>query len=162
MKALVVYDSVFGNTEKIAQAMGAVLLQHGDAEVVRVTQVSAGRLQGLDLLLVGSPTHQFKMTPATQEFLNSLAAGALNGVQVAGFDTRVVMGPALSVILRFFIKIFGYAAEPIAKQLLAKGGRQALPPEGFIVTGREGPLKDGETERAAAWAEQAAQTVPAR
>lgn len=52
------------------------------------------------------------------------------------------------------VKIFGYAAEPIARQLMKKGGTLALPPEGFYVKASEGPLKDGELDRAAAWARQ--------
>jgi flavodoxin I len=50
------------------------------------------------------------------------------------------------------MKVIGYAAPKIAKSLIAKGGRQVAPPEGFIVLDKEGPLRDGELERAAAWA----------
>jgi hypothetical protein len=46
----------------------------------------------------------------------------------------------------------GYAASTIAKTLEKKGGKLAVPAEGFFVTGEQGPLKDGELERAAAWA----------
>ena len=48
----------------------------------------------------------------------------------------------------------GYAAEPIAKGLKRKGGDQRLPPEGFYVADTEGPLKEGELERAAEWAQR--------
>jgi flavodoxin I len=50
------------------------------------------------------------------------------------------------------VKLFGYAAEPIAAKLQKKGGTLAAPPEGFFVGGTEGPLKEGELERAAQWA----------
>jgi len=56
------------------------------------------------------------------------------------------------------VKLFGYAAEPIAKRLGRKGGELAVTPEGFLVEGTEGPLKEGELERAAAWAERIAVT----
>ncbi len=49
-------------------------------------------------------------------------------------------------------KLFGYAAGHIADSLKAQGGHIAAPPEGFIVDGKEGPLKQGELERAARWA----------
>ena len=78
----------------------------------------------------------------------------LSGVKVAAFDTRISitdMGPA---ILRFLAGLFGYAAKPIADRLKRKGGELAVPPEGFIVLGAEGPLKEGELERAADWARQ--------
>jgi hypothetical protein len=80
-----------------------------------------------------------------------LPSGSLRGVKVAAFDTRVAVaeGPA---ILKFFVKLFGYAAEPMAKQLVKKGGTQAMEPAGFIVEGTEGPMCEGELERAAAWA----------
>jgi hypothetical protein len=52
------------------------------------------------------------------------------------------------------VKLFGYAAIPIANRLRKKGGELALPPEGFIVEGTEGPLRRGELERAADWARQ--------
>jgi flavodoxin len=48
----------------------------------------------------------------------------------------------------------GYAAKPIADKLKKKGGKLVLPPEGFFVQGSEGPLKEGEVERAAEWAKQ--------
>jgi hypothetical protein len=56
--------------------------------------------------------------------------------------------------LNFFVNIFGYAAKPIGERLVKKGGDLNMPPEGFFVTGTEGPLKEGELERAADWARQ--------
>jgi hypothetical protein len=54
--------------------------------------------------------------------------------------------------LRFLVKVGGYAAPSIAKRLGLAGGRLVVPPEGFAVTGTEGPMKQGELERAAEWA----------
>ena len=56
--------------------------------------------------------------------------------------------------LKFMAGLFGYAAEPIAKRLKKAGGDEAVTPAGFIVTDTEGPLKEGELERAAAWVKQ--------
>ncbi len=152
MKALVVYDSVFGNTEQVAQAMGAAL--GADVAVVRVGEVAPERLAGLDALLVGSPTRAFSPTPAIKNWLKSLAPNSLRGIKVAAFDTRIALSDVNSRILPVFVKLFGYAAEPIGARLVKKGGTQAMPPEGFFVKGTEGPLKDGELERAADWAKQ--------
>ena len=55
--------------------------------------------------------------------------------------------------------IFGYAAKPIADRLEKKGGQLAVPPEGFYVTDTEGPLVEGELERAAEWARKIAASV---
>jgi hypothetical protein len=59
-------------------------------------------------------------------------------------------------VLAFFVKLAGnaYAAKPIADALKKKGGKLMLTPEGFYVKGMEGPLLEGEIERAAAWAGQ--------
>jgi hypothetical protein len=61
-----------------------------------------------------------------------------------------------NAFLTFMEGIFGYAAEPIAKALVKCGGLQAVPPAGFFVHGSEGPLWDGELERAKEWGKQAA------
>jgi hypothetical protein len=52
------------------------------------------------------------------------------------------------------VNVFGYAAKPISDRLEKKGGELAVPPEGFYVDGTEGPLTEGELERAADWARQ--------
>ncbi|HOU13569.1 MAG TPA: flavodoxin domain-containing protein [Anaerolineae bacterium] len=150
MKTLVVYDSVFGNTEKIAQAMGAAL----GCEVRRITEVTPEQLTGLDALIVGSPTQAFQALKPVKAFLKSIPAGSLKGVKVAAFDTRMDVKAVNNAVLTVFAKAFGYAAEPIGKQLVKKGGTQAVSPEGFIVTGEKGPLREGELERAVAWAQK--------
>jgi flavodoxin len=152
VKAMVIYDTVFGNTEKIAQAMGQALEALGQVDVRRVGDVPASQVIGLDLLLVGSPTRGFRPTPATTAWLKSLAAGSLGGIRVGAFDTRIPMAKAPG-FLRVMVRIFGYAAEPIANLLTAAGGTLAAAPEGFMVLASEGPLQDGELERAAKWAE---------
>jgi len=141
MKVLVVYDSVYGSTEKIARAIGGAIT--GEVKVLRPGEVNLSELQSIDLLIVGSPTQGGRATPAIQEFLSKIPANALKNISVASFDTR------FSTRL---VKIFGYAAGRIANILKDKGGHLVVPPEAFIVKGREGPLKEGELERAAVWA----------
>ena len=148
MKALVVYDSVFGNTEKVAQAIGEAL----GAQTLRLGDVQPEHLADLDALVVGSPTRAFSATPAIKKWLNGIAPRSLQGVKVAAFDTRMNVQEVNSRILTFLAKIFGYAAEPMASRLIKKGGTQAMPPAGFFVEGSEGPLKGGELERAVDWA----------
>jgi flavodoxin I len=154
MKILIVYDSVFGNTERVAQAMGSALCDADPlaaVEVVRVGDVTPQHLRGVDLLLVGSPTRAFRPTPATSAFLKGLSPGVLKGAQVAAFDTRINPQDAKSAILRFMVALFGYAAPAMAKQMAKKGAHLAAPAEGFEVRDTEGPLKDGELERAGVW-----------
>jgi flavodoxin I len=155
MKALVVYDSVFGNTEKVAQAIGQALGSPEDVKVVQVSDAKPEQLVGLTLLIVGSPTRQFSPTGATTGFLKSVPKHGLKGVKVAAFDTRFTESAIEKVrILAFFVKIFGYAAKPITDRLQKKGGELVVPPEGFYVGDTEGPLLEGELERAADWARQ--------
>jgi len=143
MKALVVYDSVFGNTEQIAQAIGNALGSQKDVEILRVSNVKPEQLMGLKLLIVGSPTHGGRPTSAIQDFLNKVSESVIRGINVAAFDTR------FSTRL---VRIFGYAAGRIADSLKRNGGTLIVSPEGFFVKGKEGPLKEGELERAASWA----------
>jgi flavodoxin len=149
MKAVVIYDSVYGNTEKIAQAIGDGLA--GDAKVVRVGDVNASELQAFDLLIVGSPVHGGRATPAIEALLQQLPAHSLEGKRVAAFDTRFE-SEEQGIGLRILMSVIRYAAERIAKELAKKGGRLAAEPEGFIVEQKEGPLKQGELERASTWA----------
>jgi flavodoxin I len=129
MKALVVYDSTYGNTEKIAQAIGEAI----GGQMLRVGQVNPSDLKGFDLVIVGSPTHGGRPTPEIQGLLKR--SPALKGVNVAAFDTRHVSKWTL---------LFGYAAPRIAQSLKRNGGTLLAPPEGFFVLGTKGPLKEGE------------------
>jgi flavodoxin len=146
MKTLVVYDSLYGNTKTIAQSIGDAL--PGEAEVLHVNEAKASRLEAYDLLVVGAPTHGAKPSPDVQAYLDQMQAPALEGIKVAGFDTRLTD----TRIAYRLILMFGTAAPKIAKALEQKGGTLVGSAEGFYVTGGEGPLKDGELERAAAWA----------
>jgi flavodoxin I len=153
MKSLVIYDSLYGNTEKIAHIIGNTIGKHGVVEVVRIGTVKPGQLAGNQLLVVGSPTQQFRPTASMKNFLISIPKNGLLGIKVAAFDTRLTMSeiektPPLS----FFVKIYGYAAARIANQLKKKGGELVIPAEGFFVEGMKGPLVEGELERAEKWA----------
>ena len=167
MKVLIVYDSAFGNTEQIARAMGDALRSPDDAgivhdaNIVRAGSARPDQLKGLDFLIVGSPTQGFRATEAMTQFLAGIPDRALNGVKVAAFDTRFSIEDTKNFALRLLLKKGGFAAKPIAEVLVKKGGELIVPPEGFIVKDKKGPLKQGELERAAAWARQvvAAQAV---
>ncbi len=157
MKALIIYDSVWGNTEKIARAIaegvGAVGAAAGGGEVrvLKAAEAKPGDFAGNDLVIVGSATQKFGSLPAMKKLMAGVPAGALKGVRVAAFDTRLDVAKAKSRVLKFMAGKFGYAAEKIDKALVGKGGTQAAAPEGFFVDGTQGPLSAGELERASAW-----------
>ena len=149
MKVLIVYDSVFGNTEQIARAIGNVFGSQENVGTFRVSSVKLEQLTELELLIVGSPTRGFRPTEAITGFLKRIST---NGVKVAAFDTRFSTSDIESSALRLLVKTGGYAAKRIADRLKKSGGDLIMPPEGFFVKGTEGPLKEGELERAADWA----------
>jgi len=151
MKALVIYDTYFSNTEKIAQAVGRGLGTDYEVSVVKVDAVKPEMLEGLDFLVVGSPTRAFSPTPASKTFIRKLSANQLSGVKVTAFDTRLSINEKTPGILRFLAGIFGYADKPLLDELKKKGGVQVVPSEGFLVTDSEGPLAEGELERATEW-----------
>ena len=139
MSVLIVYDSMYGNTEALAKAMAAAI--GGDVTLSRAGEADLSALAGLDLLIVGAPVHGGRPMPSVQAFLDRLPA--LQGTRVAVFDTRLTSR---------MVKVFGYAADRAAASLREKGGVPVGTPEGFLVKGKKGPLKEGELERAVGWA----------
>ena len=148
---LIIFDSFFGNTEKIAQALGEAL---GDVPVKKVDQVKDEDLIDLKVLIVGSPTRAFQPSPGIKAFLKGLKPGALQGVKAAAFDTRIPKDQTNSGFLKFMISLFGYADKKIEKLLVKAGADIALESAGFGVTDTEGPLVEGELERASEWAKR--------
>jgi flavodoxin I len=144
MKTLVIYDSVYGNTKAVAQAIGDGI--PGEVRVLHVGQVNANELETADLLIIGSPTHGGGPTEGVQALVERIGAFAHEGAKVATFDTRFASR---------WVKMFGFAAPRMADSLKEKGWTLTAEPEGFFVKGaRRGPLKQGEAERASAWAKE--------
>jgi len=122
MKALIVYDSVFGNTQKLAEAMAAT----SDFRAVHVSKVLVREVGEADFLLVGSPTRAFKPTPGITDWLKSIPDGTLKGVRAAAFDSRICPDKVKSRALKFMMNKFGYAAPDIEKLLKAKGAQVVI------------------------------------
>ena len=143
MKTLVIYDSVYGNTQIIAQTIGDAL--PGEVQVLRVGQVNPRDVETVDLLVIGSPTHGALPTEVVQGLLERIGPPARQDARAATFDTRLTW---------FFLERWGgFAASKIADKLKEKGWTLVGEPGGFFVRGlKKGPLKQGEVDRAAAWA----------
>jgi hypothetical protein len=165
MHAMVVYETVWGNTEllarEIAEGMGA-----DTVDVVDAASAPPAIEDDVDLLVVGGPTHAFSMSTAStresarQQGATRIPAGGIrewierlstptSSVPVATFDTRVV-SPRLP----------GSAAKKAMKRLVALGFRPAVKPETFGVHGYSGPVADGELERARQWGRTIAGALP--
>jgi len=156
-KALVVYESMWGNTEKVARAVAAGLASWLEVEVCEVGAAPAVTTD-VDLLVIGAPTHAFSMSRAStredarrrgagrgaetglREWLDELPSGR-HPQRLATFDTRIEKVRHLP----------GSAAKSAARAAHHRGYPHASEVESFYVAGIEGPLEDGELVRASAW-----------
>lgn len=151
MKTVIIYDSYFGNTEKIANEIGKTISNSHEVEIHKVSNISYSVLDGADLLIIGSPTRAFNPTKPISSFIKGIPSNKLQGIKATVFDTRMDVNIVKSKVLNFFVKLFGYAAETMEKTLKNKGVQITAKSEWFYVLESEGPLKDGELEKASEW-----------
>jgi hypothetical protein len=160
MRALVVFESMFGNTQAIADAVAEGLPRRLRVEVLEVGVAPATIDDDVALLVVGGPTHAFGMSrPQTRQDAARQATAALvsrgiglrewlatlqgpDGIAAAAFDTRISK-PRLP----------GSAARAAERRLRRLGLRIVAPAASFYVEGSLGPLQEGEKERARRWGE---------
>lgn len=161
MKALVVYESMFGNTEKVARAVGEGLGTSLRVEVFEVASAPAPLAELVDLVVVGGPTHAFSMTrPATREDAVRQGAGGPPELGVREWLARLRGGPHSEYVATFDTRVAkvrhlpGSAAKAAAKGLRRLGYGSAATPESFFVEDVAGPLLPGELERARRWGER--------
>lgn len=148
MTTQIIYDSKFGNTKKIAEAIGKGL--GNNTEIKNVDKNPEIDFEKLDLLIVGSPTHGGQASEKIKQFLEELPKNSLTNTKIATFDTR--MPPKdQNFWLRTLMKIIGFAAPKILKKLESAGGQKIAEPEGFLVKDKEGPTLENEIERAEEW-----------
>ena len=171
MKALVVYESLFGNTRAVAEAIGAGLGDRLDASTIVAADVDTALAGACDLLVIGSPTHGHGLpsaqsrtaglksgvsraiveAPGIRELLTRLPAGG--GRSAAAFDTSL-RGPRW---------LWGAASRPIARALTNAGYALVLPPETFLIRGMKVPtITDTELKRASNWGALLARELPAQ
>jgi flavodoxin len=153
MNALVIHFSMFGNTKQVAEAVAESLESEGAVRVMPVDQLSVADLDEVDLVVMGSPTHRMNLPQALRPVFDALPPRALRDTRVAAYDTSYKMSWWLA---RFT------AARKLDRKLRKLGGKRVVPPETFHVTGREGPLCDGEIERAKVWSESILERLRAR
>ncbi|HEX6506766.1 MAG TPA: flavodoxin [Chloroflexota bacterium] len=144
MKALVVYDSKFGNTERVARVIAETLGAGEPVPTIPAGEASERDLIGIDLLAVGGPTQAHGLSPVLRDFLDGLSSGAVSDRLTVSFDTRLNWPRFLA----------GSAASAAAKRLTKKGARLLATPESFLVNGSKGPLAERELERAATWTKE--------
>ncbi len=172
MRAMVVYESMFGNTRDVARAVAEGIAPRMPVELVEVSNAPTSIPADVGLLVVGGPTHGHGLSnPTTRadaegragDRLVSRGIGLSEWLEVVGtsgeplaiaaFDTRI-KGPEL---------IWGSAARAATKRLRARRFQVVAEPKSFLVGGPTGPMFDrlatGERERATAWGASVAATV---
>ena len=161
MKGVVLYESVYCNTEAVARAIAEGLAPIGEVALARFGDAGERAAEDADLVVLGGPTHGWGMTkPASRKRPDTegYPAGArewlegshqADGRMAAAFDTRFGKPRWLT----------GSAALRIARRLRRSGYRLVVPPESFFVLHTEGPLRNGEEDRARAWGAKLARRV---
>lgn len=153
MKIAVIYDSYFGNTQKIAETIGETLKDDNEVWVSKVDSCHLDMVDGYDLAIFGSPTRAFR---ATKELKAALVATikANPQMKIAIFDTRADVAKIDNKFLKFMAGHFGYAIDDLKKAALKSGGRLIGEPLEVYVVDSEGPLAPGEEEKAVEWAKK--------
>jgi hypothetical protein len=180
MKAVVVYESMYGNTHRVADAIGRGLAAAGDVVVVPVAQAGPAVVEGADLVVVGGPTHAHGMTrPSTRQAAVDQAkpdysidpsalgpSGPASGTAGPGVREWLQSIPRLAASSAAFDTragvapafLTGRASKGIAKQLDQHGFGQVAEPESFLVD-KDNRLQPGEEERAEEWGARLAAAV---
>ena len=134
-KAIVIYDTQFGNTEKVAKALASgIREQEVQVDCVKVDEVDVNKLAEYDLLAIGGPTLAFGMSKPVKDLLGKLEGIDLRGKKAFAFDTK----------MRFIFS--GSAAKGIEGRLKGLGMSTIKPCSSAIVKGRDGPLEEGAEE----------------
>jgi flavodoxin len=136
-KALVVYDSVYGITEKIAKALAKGLVDSGvDVDTLRADVVKFDELSMYDLLIVGGPVHAWSATQPIKTFLERLkTVKGLSGKKAFAYDTILSKS-----------SLAGSVGGKIEDNFKGLGLKIVKPHATAVVKGREGPLEEGAEE----------------
>ena len=165
MRALVVYESMFGNTRDVAYAVAEGLRRHMDVDVVEVGTAPTVLGEDVALLVVGAPTHAFGLS---RRETRDQAAATGRALASADFGVRDWLGevtrPGEMAAATFDTRVDrprvpGSAARKAERALRRQGFRIVAPAESFRVHGTEGPLVEGESDHARRWGEEIAARV---
>ena len=143
MKSVVIYFSKFGNTKKVAEVIAKELKSAGPLTLRSYDEIKISELKEADLVVMGTPTYNMNLPKSVKPLFDKLPKKILRSKNVASFDTSYKMPKFLSPFT---------AAKKLNSKLGRLGGKKIVPPETFLVTGKEGPLFEGELEHAKKWA----------
>lgn len=153
MNIYIIYDSFFGNTEKISRVISEHLSEKNKVQIFKVEETETLDLKDADLLIVGSPTRAFEPTKSIVSFIKNFEKEGLKGLKIALFDTRMNVKSINNVLLTFLVKFRGYACTSMESLFLKKEAEIIGEPRGFLVLDSKGPLEKGEEDSARTWAD---------
>lgn len=151
MNILIVYDTVYGNTEKIAKAIYDNVSKIHVVQLKSVDEVIDKDFKTIDFLIMGSPTHGGWYTDNFKVLFENVDGGLFSNVQTVTFDTSTATEDNRSLYNKL-TKMFGNASVRLANQLKSNGAK-VIDTKIFIVEDREGPLRKKEIEHAVEWIE---------
>jgi flavodoxin len=154
MKILILYDSFFGNTEKVAEIFERSLSENHKTDIVKITSNEAFDPKVYDLLIIGSPTRAFSATKPIKEFIKNLESSTIQQTKFLVFETRMDANKVDNKIFTLLDKKIGSASQTIRKLILKKGGIVLKEPKSFFVDDSQGSLSDGENEKADRWVKE--------
>jgi hypothetical protein len=169
MKIMIVFESMFGNTESVARAIADGLHSTNEVEVIGVADAPSEIGPDVGLLVLGGPTHAFGMSrPGTRD--DARRQGDLRSdaqkLGIREWLERVRFASPQTAVAVFDTRLrtaFAGSAARAARRRLQRLGRLTIvPPMGFIVAGVPGPLVDGEVDRARTWGAQLGTRLPIR
>jgi len=147
--AIVIYDSVYGHTEKVARALAQGLEKSGTVKAIlfRANEADVGRPGEYDVLLVGAPTHAWYASEPIRKLLGKIGESALKGTKAFAFDTKMRS------------RLAGSGAKHIEERLSKLGAEIVKDRTSAIVMGREGPLEEGTESKFAGIGLEIAKTI---
>jgi hypothetical protein len=167
MRAIIVYESIWGNTERLARAIAGAVQEEMAVDIFD-SDAAPHSLDGYDLIIVGGPTHAFSMSrPATRETAlkqNGASRVPSRGIRewIAALRSASSMAPVVTFDTRADSpRLPGSAAKAARHELRSLGFAADAKPMSFHVHGYEGPLVEGELDRAADWARELATALAA-
>ena len=151
---LIIFDTVFGNTGKVAGMLKETLTSKGETvELATIAQVTENNFPSADVVIFASPTRAFRPTPNMQSLVRAFK-GLLKDKKVACLDTRMDVVEVNNKFLTFMAKHFGYANDFMMKTFKKAKAKIVCEPGEFFVKAQEGPLKDDTVQRVRDWAEK--------
>ena len=155
MNSLVVYDSYFGNTEKVAQTIYETLTSSGSSKLIHVSEASDLDIEDFDLIVVGSPTRYYKPTKPIVQFVREIKS---YDIRIGLFDTRMdaeghwILGPAE--------RMLGFAVDTMDSIVSMGQAQMDVEPLGVYVKSTEGPIAKKSFKDIEAWTQLLIQAMP--